>query len=91
MEENRVGARRKARNEAIVANLRAEVGAGDDQGERFSPGYPAFPDLSAQRKIAALLKPARIGVSLTRTFQLVPEHTTSAIISMDARAKLFRP
>lgn len=72
-------------------HVRAELGGAGDRGERYSPGYPAFPDLSAQKKIAALLKPARIDVSLTRTYQLVPEHTTSAIISMDERAQRFRP
>ncbi len=71
--------------------IRKELGILPDVGERFSPGYPAFPDLSAQKKIAQLLKPARIGVSLTRTFQLIPEHSTSAIISIDEKAEYFRP
>jgi 5-methyltetrahydrofolate--homocysteine methyltransferase len=47
---------------------------------RYSPGYPIWPDLSEQKKIFALLRPQRIGVRLTRSFQMVPEYSTSAII-----------
>lgn len=47
---------------------------------RYSPGYPIWPDLSEQKKIFALLRPRRIGVRLTRSFQMVPEYSTSAII-----------
>jgi len=71
--------------------IRGELGVSEDAGERFSPGYPAFPDLSAQKKIVALLGPRRIGVVLTETYQLVPEHSTSALISIDENARHFRP
>jgi 5-methyltetrahydrofolate--homocysteine methyltransferase len=47
---------------------------------RYSPGYPVWPDLSEQKKIFALLRPQRIGVTLTSGFQMVPEYSTSAII-----------
>ncbi len=47
---------------------------------RYSPGYPVWPDLSEQKKIFALLRPRRIGVGLTRSFQMVPEYSTSAVI-----------
>jgi 5-methyltetrahydrofolate--homocysteine methyltransferase len=47
---------------------------------RYSPGYPVWPDLSEQRKVFALLRPERIGVTLAETFQMVPEYSTSAII-----------
>jgi 5-methyltetrahydrofolate--homocysteine methyltransferase len=47
---------------------------------RYSPGYPVWPDLSEQKKVFALLRPERIGVRLTRSFQMVPEYSTSAII-----------
>ncbi|MFH0798977.1 MAG: vitamin B12 dependent-methionine synthase activation domain-containing protein [Pseudomonadota bacterium] len=71
--------------------IREELGAGADAGERFSPGYPVFPDILDQKKIAALLKPGRIGVSLTKTCQMVPEYSTSAIVSVDSKAAHFRP
>lgn len=50
------------------------------QGERYSFGYPACPNLEDQQHIFKLLKPEEIGVSLSNEFQLVPEQSTSAII-----------
>ena len=47
---------------------------------RYSPGYPVWPDLSEQKKIFTLLRPERIGVTLTESFQMVPEYSTSAIV-----------
>lgn len=70
-------------------HVRRELGAGEDQGERFSPGYPSFPDLFAQRKILKLLDAGRIGVTLTETCQLIPEYSTTAIISIDPQAEHF--
>jgi cobalamin-dependent methionine synthase I len=54
--------------------------AGWSEAKRYSPGYPAWPELSEQKKVFKLLKPGRIGVRLTRGFQMVPEYSTSAII-----------
>ncbi|MFA4926783.1 MAG: vitamin B12 dependent-methionine synthase activation domain-containing protein [Candidatus Aminicenantales bacterium] len=50
------------------------------RGRRLSPGYPSFPQLEDQKKILELLKAEAIGVSLTETFQLLPELTTTALI-----------
>lgn len=50
------------------------------QGERYSFGYPACPNLEDQVPLFGLLKPENIGVSLSSEFQLVPEQSTSAII-----------
>jgi len=50
------------------------------RGRRLSPGYPSFPRLEDEKKILELLKGEAIGVSLTETFQLVPELTTTALI-----------
>ncbi|MFA4973357.1 MAG: vitamin B12 dependent-methionine synthase activation domain-containing protein [bacterium] len=71
--------------------IRQELGAAESTGKRFSPGYPAFPSLLDQRKIYELLGANRINVSITETCQLVPEHSTSAIVSIDEKAMLFRP
>ena len=71
--------------------IRKDLGVDENQGERFSPGYPVFPDLFDQRKIMSLLKGNRIGVKLTETCELVPEYSTSAIISVDPKATYFRP
>lgn len=59
------------------------------QGERFSFGYPACPDLSLQTSIMELLEPQRVGVSLSEEFQLHPEQSTSAIIFHHPEAAYF--
>jgi 5-methyltetrahydrofolate--homocysteine methyltransferase len=59
------------------------------QGSRYSFGYPACPRLEEQAELFKLLRPDRIGVSLTEEFQLVPEQSTSAIIVHHPEAKYF--
>ncbi|MBS1108660.1 MAG: methionine synthase [Anaeromyxobacteraceae bacterium] len=63
------------------ARVRSELGMAADQGKRYSPGYPAWPELTDQKKLWKLLDPERnIGVSLTSADQMVPEQSTSAIV-----------
>jgi 5-methyltetrahydrofolate--homocysteine methyltransferase len=84
------------------ARIRAELGfaaedAGDlgailDQGyrgSRYSFGYPACPDLEEQAKVVDLLRPERIGVTLSEEFQLAPEQSTSALVVHHPEAKYF--
>jgi 5-methyltetrahydrofolate--homocysteine methyltransferase len=85
------------------ARVRGELGiaAGDDadrarliakqgyQGERYSFGYPACPDVEQQAVIMALLEPARIGVELSEEFQLHPEQSTSAMVLHHPEASYF--
>uniref|UniRef100_UPI002ADE5CAD methionine synthase n=1 Tax=Tepidiforma sp. TaxID=2682230 RepID=UPI002ADE5CAD len=59
------------------------------QGSRYSFGYPACPDLEEQTKIAALLRPERIGAELSETFQWHPEQSTSAVIVHHPEARYF--
>lgn len=59
------------------------------QGARYSFGYPACPHLEDQVQIFDLLKPERIGVSLSESYQLHPEQSTSAIIVHHPQAKYF--
>lgn len=54
--------------------------AGWPRSRRYSPGYPVWPELADQRRLFRLLRPARIGIRLTRQFQMVPEYSTSAIV-----------
>jgi 5-methyltetrahydrofolate--homocysteine methyltransferase len=61
--------------------IRRELAVPALQGKRYSPGYPAWPELVDQRQIWKLLDPERtIGVSLTSADQMVPEQSTSAIV-----------
>ncbi|MFC9068501.1 methionine synthase [Streptomyces harbinensis] len=84
------------------ARVRAELGIGgadpatlggmfrtEYQGCRYSLGYPACPDLEDRAKIADLLRPERIGVTLSEEFQLHPEQSTDAIILHHPEANYF--
>ncbi|MBP2583824.1 5-methyltetrahydrofolate--homocysteine methyltransferase [Streptomyces sp. PvR006] len=59
------------------------------QGCRYSLGYPACPDLEDRAKIAALLRPERIGVQLSEEYQLHPEQSTDAIVLHHPEASYF--
>ncbi|MFI8371150.1 methionine synthase [Streptomyces sp. NPDC085466] len=84
------------------ARVRAEwgIGAADPagldgmlrteyQGCRYSLGYPACPDLEDRAKIAALLRPERIGVELSEEYQLHPEQSTDALVVHHPEASYF--
>lgn len=59
------------------------------RGSRYGFGYPSCPDLGAHVPLFELLKPGEIGVSLTESFEMVPEMTTSAIVVYHPQAKYF--
>ena len=59
------------------------------QGARYSFGYPACPDLSDQAKLDRLMGFSQIGVGLTESYQLVPEHSTSALVVHHPEARYF--
>ena len=59
------------------------------RGRRFSPGYPACPELSDQEKIFRLLNPERIGLRLNEEHQLEPEQSTTAMIVHHPQAAYF--
>ena len=63
--------------------------AGRYRGARFSFGYPACPDLGDQKLLFELLRPEEIGVTLSEEFQLVPEQSTSAIVTAHPEAAYF--
>jgi 5-methyltetrahydrofolate--homocysteine methyltransferase len=68
----------------------ADLHLPDHQGLRFSWGYQACPDLAEQRKVLALLRAdAEIGLQLTESDTLAPEHSTVAIIVHHHEAKYF--
>ncbi|MFS0878179.1 methionine synthase [Solibacillus isronensis] len=59
------------------------------QGQRFSFGYPACPNLEDQEKLFSLLKPEKIGVHLTEGFMMEPEASVSAIVFAHPDARYF--
>lgn len=59
------------------------------QGSRYSFGYPACPNLEDNKYMFELLKPERIGITLSEEWQMVPEQTTNAIIVHHPEARYF--
>ncbi|MCU0236281.1 MAG: homocysteine S-methyltransferase family protein [Acidobacteria bacterium] len=74
---------------AMHARIRRELHLGEKRGKRFSPGFPAWPDLGAQRHIVRMLDAGRIGVSLSCGDQLLPELSASAMVVCHPRAAYF--
>ena len=59
------------------------------QGERYSFGYPACPDLEDRATLVRLLRPERIGVTLSDELQLHPEQSTDALVLHHPEASYF--
>lgn len=80
----------EAAAEYLHRHIRRELGLAEDQGKRYSWGYPAIPELEDHQKVFELL-PAeeKLGMSLTAAYQLVPEQSTAAIIVHHPEARYF--
>jgi 5-methyltetrahydrofolate--homocysteine methyltransferase len=77
---------------AEYANHRArrDLGLADNQGLRFSWGYAACPDLEEQQKVLPLLRAEQeIGLTLSLSNNLDPEHSTAAIVLHHPETKYF--
>lgn len=59
------------------------------QGQRFSFGYPACPDLEDQKKLFALIHPEEIGIELTEGCMMEPEASVSAMVFAHPEARYF--
>jgi methylmalonyl-CoA mutase cobalamin-binding domain/chain len=72
-------------------HIRRELGLGEEQGKRYSWGYPAIPDLDDHFKVFKLLPAveSELGMSLSTSGQLIPEQSTAAIIVHHAQAKYY--
>lgn len=64
---------------------------GQPEGCRYSFGYPACPDLSAQRELMRMLDARKIGIDLTELCQMVPELSVSGFIVFNKHARYFVP
>ncbi|MGE5462033.1 MAG: vitamin B12 dependent-methionine synthase activation domain-containing protein, partial [Syntrophothermus sp.] len=72
-------------------HLRREMGIPENQGKRYSWGYPAIPELEDHAKIFKLLPAVvtELGMTLTPAYQLIPEQSTAAIIVHHTQAKYY--
>ena len=58
-------------------------------GLRYSWGYPSCPDIAQHTLLWRLLEPERSGMTLTKSGQIVPEHSTAAIVVHHPDARYF--
>jgi 5-methyltetrahydrofolate--homocysteine methyltransferase len=73
------------------AIVNAGLGLPAEQGKRYSWGYPACPDLNDHATVWRLMPQVQsvLSVSLTESFQLVPEQSTAAIVVHHPDAKYY--
>ena len=62
---------------------------GHYRGRRYAFGYPACPNLADQTGLFKLIEPQRVGITLTESFLLEPEQSTTAIVFHHPNAKYF--
>jgi 5-methyltetrahydrofolate--homocysteine methyltransferase len=72
-------------------HIRREMGIPENQGKRYSWGYPAIPELEDHKKVFELLPAVttELGISLSPAYQLIPEQSTAAIIIHHPQAKYY--
>ncbi|HET6822649.1 MAG TPA: vitamin B12 dependent-methionine synthase activation domain-containing protein, partial [Anaerolineales bacterium] len=72
-------------------HIRRELGIPENQGKRYSWGYPAIPELEDHKKVFALLPAVEteLGITLSAAYQLIPEQSTAAIIVHHKAAKYY--
>ncbi|WP_347549587.1 methionine synthase [Pseudalkalibacillus hwajinpoensis] len=59
------------------------------QGQRFSFGYPACPELDDQKKLFELIHPEEIGVELTDGCMMEPEASVTAMVFAHPEGRYF--
>lgn len=59
------------------------------QGQRYSYGYPACPELEDQKKLFQLIHPEDIGIQLTEGFMMEPEASVTAMVFAHPEARYF--
>ena len=74
----------------VHRHVTRELGIPTEQGKRYSWGYPACPDLEDHTLVLKLMPQAReLGLSLTESYQWVPEQSTAAIVVHHPDAKYY--
>jgi 5-methyltetrahydrofolate--homocysteine methyltransferase len=70
--------------------IRSELSLPEGGARRYSWGYAAIPELADHERVFSLLGvPEAIGVTLTESYQLMPEQSTAAIIVPNPAAVYF--
>ena len=71
--------------------VQSQLGIAKGQGKRYSWGYPACPELSDHGIVLGLLPQleSELGLSLTASWQWVPEQSTAALFTHHPDAKYY--
>ncbi|HEY7630410.1 MAG TPA: homocysteine S-methyltransferase family protein, partial [Thermoleophilaceae bacterium] len=75
--------------EWLHERVRSELGLGEDQGRRYSWGYPACPEQEQHVPVFKMLGAENIGLSLSHGFAVEPEQSTVAIVAHHPQASYF--
>ena len=74
----------------VTRHTAKELGIPGKRGKRYSWGYPACPDLEDHELVFKLLPGVgAIGMSLSPSYQLIPEQSTAAIYAHHPDAKYY--
>jgi 5-methyltetrahydrofolate--homocysteine methyltransferase len=79
----------EATAEYVHTRIRRELRLVEDQGRRYSWGYPSCPDLEDHETLMKIVPASEIGVTLTEGYQFVPEQSTGAIVMHHPEARYF--
>ncbi len=80
----------EATAEYLHRHIRRELGLAENQGKRYSWGYPAIPELEDHRKVFDLLPAEKeLGMSLSPAYQLIPEQSTAAIVVHHPQSRYY--
>ena len=79
----------EAMAEWVNARIRQELKIGDGRGLRYSWGYPSCPDVMQHHLVWQALEPAKSGMTLTESGQIVPDQSTAAIVVHHPKAEYF--
>ena len=76
--------------EWVHRRVRDELGIAEEQGKRYSWGYPSCPDTDQHHTLFRLLPAAdELGMAVSEGGQLIPEQSTAAIVIHHPEAKYY--
>ena len=72
--------------------VQGQLGIAEGQGKRYSWGYPACPELQDHQIVLQLLPQleTELGISLTESWQWVPEQSTAALFHPSSRRQVLQ-
>ncbi len=79
----------EAMAEWVNARIRDELEIGPNRGLRYSWGYPSCPDILQHHLVWEILDPAKSGMTLTESGQIVPDQSTAALVVHHPEAEYF--